>query len=92
LSLRGDLRGTVLATAFADTNTAASFGLPDLMTAAQVAEVCQVRPETVQQWARDRMPLRGVKVGNEWRFRTEDVQRLLGVFGGGTEPVDIGPK
>jgi excisionase family DNA binding protein len=71
--------------------TAAQFGIPETMTAEQVADVLQMRPTTVTGWARNgNGPLRGVKVGNEWRFRVDDVQRLLNILDGDvSEPVEL---
>ena len=64
------------------TDTAARFDLPTMMTTAEVAEVCHVRAETVQAWAKAGAPLRGVKLPNgDWRFDRDDVAVLLRYVG-----------
>ena len=49
-----------------------------LLTTAQVAEIFSASPDTVRRWRRVGK-LRGLRVGREWRWRTDDIERLLAV-------------
>lgn len=54
----------------------ASQGLPELLTAKEVAAYLKLHEVTVVSFAR-KGKLPGFKVGREWRFRAEDIQAWL---------------
>jgi len=54
----------------------ASQGLPELLTAKEVAAYLKLHEVTVVSFAR-KGKLPGFKVGREWRFRAEDVQAWM---------------
>lgn len=49
-----------------------------LMKTAEVAKIFDVHPDTVREWARDgRLPSLKTPGGQEHRFRSADVEKLL---------------
>lgn len=50
---------------------------PRLLTTSEVAEECNVDPETVRRWAREGRIAAITLPGGLKRFRREDVDRLL---------------
>lgn len=48
-----------------------------LLTTAEVADVCNVDPETVRQWARKGLIATITLPGGLKRFRREDVEQML---------------
>lgn len=50
----------------------------ELLTPEEVAEKLKVAPKTVRDWLRERK-LRGLKLGNEWRVREEDLEVFLSI-------------
>lgn len=53
--------------------------IPDLLTCAEVALVTRSHPEQVRRWARGEQafPVKAVKVGNEWRWPADEIDRML---------------
>lgn len=49
---------------------------PPMMTTAEVAEVLNLRPVAVMRLL-NRGALPGAKIGNQWRIRRRDVQRII---------------
>lgn len=49
---------------------------PELLTTTEVAERFRVSKTTVIRWAMDGT-LPAIRVGRDWRFRRQDVERLL---------------
>lgn len=47
-----------------------------LLTTSYVAGLFDVSPRSIRLWA-ERGELRGIKVGRQWRFRSEAVQKWL---------------
>lgn len=51
--------------------------MPELLTAREVQEILKVDRITVYRMLKDGR-LRGIKIGNQWRFQAGEIQRLLG--------------
>lgn len=51
---------------------------PALMTSEEVATLARTTHATVMRWAREGN-LHAQKVGGQWRFRTREVMRFLGL-------------
>lgn len=50
---------------------------PELMTTAEVSSVFRCTPRTLWNWRRDGR-IQAVKVGRDWRYRQDEIERLCG--------------
>jgi excisionase family DNA binding protein len=65
--------------------------MEELLTTRQVLELLKVDRITVYRMLQDGR-LKGVKIGQQWRFPLREVQRLLGVVVPGDEPIPPDPN
>ena len=65
--------------------------MDNLLTARQVLEILKVDRITIYRMLQDGR-IKGVKVGSQWRFQREEVDRILGVNQPAPEPVQPKPE